>query len=405
MSPASWPSRHRATDGSPPNLDVVPLLESSLALRGAGPFLDDLLSDDGYRAHVRSRGDRQEVMLGYSDSNKEIGYLTANWLLHRAQAALVDAAQRHGVALTLFHGRGGAIGRGGGALERALLGQPPGSVALRLKVTEQGEVVAARYADPAIAMEHLETITAATIAASSGAHGGALQSAITAGEDVDGRAGRYRRCRLPGVGRRRPRVRRLLRPDDADRRDRRSPPRLPAGVTRSRRRSNDQPDPRQPSRDPVELRLVAGARRAAGLVRRRDGARGVGARPRRGRRRATAGAVPDVAVPRLRDRQRVGGPRQIRHPARPRLCVARNGVRRRRTLAGDRGRARADGAVARPCARGWPGHHAVACDGPACSVCRHALGGAARAASRAPAARRRPTRTTPRSTGCAASSA
>jgi phosphoenolpyruvate carboxylase len=173
-----------ATGGAPPSLDVVPLLESFVALRGAGQFLDGLLSDAGYRAHVRLRGDRQEVMLGYSDSNKEIGYLTANWLLHRAQAALVDAARRHDVALTLFHGRGGAIGRGGGALERALLGQPPGSVELRLKVTEQGEVVAARYADPEIAIEHLETITAATIAASSGAHGGALESAISAGEGV-----------------------------------------------------------------------------------------------------------------------------------------------------------------------------------------------------------------------------
>lgn len=163
-------------------LDVVPLLETSAALRSAGDILDGLLSDDRYRAHLRSRGDRQEVMLGYSDSNKEMGFLTANWLLHGAQAALVAAARRHGVALTLFHGRGGAIGRGGGALERALLGQPPGSIELRLKVTEQGEVVATRYADAEIAMEHLETVTAATIAASSVGHGGALAAAIEAGE-------------------------------------------------------------------------------------------------------------------------------------------------------------------------------------------------------------------------------
>lgn len=165
-----------------PALDVVPLLESSAALRSAGDILQGLLSDDRYRAHLRSRGDRQEVMLGYSDSNKEMGFLTANWLLHGAQAALVAAARQHGVALTLFHGRGGAIGRGGGALERALLGQPPGSIELRLKVTEQGEVVASRYADAETAMEHLETVTAATIAASSAVHGNALEAAIEAGQ-------------------------------------------------------------------------------------------------------------------------------------------------------------------------------------------------------------------------------
>ena len=141
----------RSMPGGPPELDVVPLLESSAALQTAGAFLDDLLSDPRYRAHLRVRGDRQEVMLGYSDSNKESGFLAANWLLHRAQGALVEVARRHAVQLTLFHGRGGAIGRGGGELEHALRGQPPGSIELRLKVTEQGEVIAARYSDPEIA--------------------------------------------------------------------------------------------------------------------------------------------------------------------------------------------------------------------------------------------------------------
>jgi phosphoenolpyruvate carboxylase len=175
-----------AAAGDPPVLDVVPLFESSAALTSAGPILDELLADPSYRAHLRTRGDRQEVMLGYSDSNKESGFLTANWLLHRAQAALVEVARRHAVELTLFHGRGGAIGRGGGELERALLGQPPGSIELRLKVTEQGEVVAARYSDPEIALEHLQTVTAATIAGSSPAHGGALHAAIAEGEAIVG---------------------------------------------------------------------------------------------------------------------------------------------------------------------------------------------------------------------------
>src|SRR5207253_8832555 len=134
-----------------PKLDVVPLLESADALDDARAVLADLFSDPTYRRHLETRDNRQEVMLGYSDSNKESGFLAANWLLYRAQAALVEVARRHDVELTLFHGRGGAIGRGGGPTHRAIRGQAAGSVAGRLKVTEQGEVIAARYADPEIA--------------------------------------------------------------------------------------------------------------------------------------------------------------------------------------------------------------------------------------------------------------
>ena len=147
-------------------IDVVPLFESADALANAGAILDELLSNAGYAAHVVRRGGYQEVMLGYSDSNKESGFLSANWQLHRAQADLVDVAGRHHVELTLFHGRGGAIGRGGGWPERAILGQPAGSVDGRIKLTEQGEVIAARYAEPAIARHHLEILTGATLAAS-----------------------------------------------------------------------------------------------------------------------------------------------------------------------------------------------------------------------------------------------
>src|SRR5207244_6416754 len=100
------------------------------------------------RYYLSTRADHHEAMLGYSDSNKESGFLAANWLLYRAQSALVESAARHGVVLTLFHGRGGAIGRGGGPANRAILAQAPGSIDGRLKLTEQGEVIAARYADP-----------------------------------------------------------------------------------------------------------------------------------------------------------------------------------------------------------------------------------------------------------------
>ncbi len=153
-----------------PILDVVPLLESADALDGAAELLDTLLSDPAYRDHLRARGDAQEVMLGYSDSSKESGFLAANWLLYRAQEALVGVARRHGVTLTLFHGRGGAIGRGGGPANRAILAQAPGSVDGRLKFTEQGEVIAAHFADVTIAGRHLEQVTAAALLASTPEH-------------------------------------------------------------------------------------------------------------------------------------------------------------------------------------------------------------------------------------------
>ena len=173
-----------ATEGGSPRLDVVPLFESADALEAAGEILDQLLSDGAYREHLASRGNRQEVMLGYSDSNKESGFLAANWLLHRAQASLVEVARRHDVVLTLFHGRGGAIGRGGGPTHRAIRGQAAGSVDGRLKVTEQGEVIAARYADPEIARRELELITGAVLLASTPHHDALLAAADREGADV-----------------------------------------------------------------------------------------------------------------------------------------------------------------------------------------------------------------------------
>ena len=147
------------------DLDVVPLFESAASLEAADALFASILADPRYRAHLRGRGDRQEVMLGYSDSNKESGFLAANWLLYRAQSALAAVADRHTVELTIFHGRGGTVGRGGGRLDRAVLGQPRGTVHGRLKVTEQGEVVASRYGNSAIALRHLELLAGAVIVA------------------------------------------------------------------------------------------------------------------------------------------------------------------------------------------------------------------------------------------------
>ena len=166
----------------PANLDIVPLLETAAALEGADQMLDALLSDATYRDQVRARGGHQEVMLGYSDSTKESGAFAAAWLLHGAESKLADAAARHGVRLTLFHGRGGAIGRGGGPMSRAILASAPHSLGGHLKLTEQGEVVANRYADRDIALRHLEQLTNAVLLASSRAHEQQARAAQSRGQ-------------------------------------------------------------------------------------------------------------------------------------------------------------------------------------------------------------------------------
>jgi phosphoenolpyruvate carboxylase len=144
-------------------LDVVPLFETVDDLEHAPEVLDRLLAEPGYRAHVTDRGDRQQVMIGYSDSNKDGGYLAAAWRLDRAQRALVEVADAHGVELTIFHGRGGSIGRGGGPANAAIRAQPAQAVRGRLKLTEQGEVIFARYHDPQLAHRHLEQVLHAVL--------------------------------------------------------------------------------------------------------------------------------------------------------------------------------------------------------------------------------------------------
>ena len=148
-------------------MDIVPLFETIEDLKDAADTLRALLAIPMYREWLRdARGNRQEVMLGYSDSNKDGGYLTSTWSIYRAQAELVAVAQAAGVRLTFFHGRGGTVGRGGGPSYDAVLAQPPGAVDGTLRVTEQGEVIAARYADRDQARRSLEALVSATAIAS-----------------------------------------------------------------------------------------------------------------------------------------------------------------------------------------------------------------------------------------------
>jgi phosphoenolpyruvate carboxylase len=149
--------------GITPPLRVVPLFETAHDLRAAGRVLDRLLSVPWYRNHVMRHSGRQEVMVGYSDSAKDIGRLAAAWELYKAQEAIVASCAAHDVPVTLFHGRGGSVGRGGGPTYIAIQSQPPGSVDGTLRVTEQGEMIQAKFGLPGVAQRTLEVYTTATL--------------------------------------------------------------------------------------------------------------------------------------------------------------------------------------------------------------------------------------------------
>ncbi len=152
--------------GCADGLPLVALFETLDDLVAAPVVLTRLLELDVYRAHLSTCQNHQVVMIGYSDSNKDGGYLAANWELYRAQERIAQVCNEHGIQLTLFHGRGGSVARGGGPANRAIRGQPPGTVQGRFRLTEQGETIASRYSDPELAHRHLEQIASAVILSS-----------------------------------------------------------------------------------------------------------------------------------------------------------------------------------------------------------------------------------------------
>ena len=153
--------------GGHASLLVVPLFETVEDLQRAPGVMENLLNTELYRNLLPLTGadqlPLQELMLGYSDSNKDSGFLSSNWEIHQAQMALQDLGSRHGVALRLFHGRGGSVGRGGGPAYQAILAQPSGTLQGRIKITEQGEVLASKYSLPELALYNLETLTTAVV--------------------------------------------------------------------------------------------------------------------------------------------------------------------------------------------------------------------------------------------------
>ncbi len=153
--------------GKPPTLsmNIIPLFETIGDLQNSAGVMDRIFGLSAYRALITSRGDEHEVMLGYSDSNKDGGFLTSGWELYKAEVELTEVFKKHGVRLRLFHGRGGSVGRGGGPSYQAILAQPDGAVSGQIRITEQGEVIASKYSNPEVGRRNLEILAAATLEA------------------------------------------------------------------------------------------------------------------------------------------------------------------------------------------------------------------------------------------------
>jgi phosphoenolpyruvate carboxylase len=169
---AHWHGICLREEGETEGVAIAPLFETREDLQAAPEMMADLFEHPAYGRHLARIGRQQTIMIGYSDSNKDAGYLAANWELYQTQEALAETCRRHGVAMMLFHGRGGTIARGGGPANRAIQAQPPGTVNGRVRITEQGEIIDERYGNPAVARRHLEQVVHAVMMASVPTHYG-----------------------------------------------------------------------------------------------------------------------------------------------------------------------------------------------------------------------------------------
>ena len=240
------------TGGKDARLPIAPLFEQGESLAASESVMRELLSQPVYRTALAAQGNAQEVMVGYSDSNKELGYLTSSWALYEAQVKLKDLFNAFGVDFTFFHGRGGSVGRGGGPSNVAILAQPAGTVGGRIKMTEQGEVVAGRYGLREIAHRELELVTGAVLVSMVGLLDAPSGQQLAGYERAMALMAARSTERLSGAGLRRRGIRLVLRADDADQRDQRAQARLSA------RAPDDLAPDRGPARDPLGFLLDAG---------------------------------------------------------------------------------------------------------------------------------------------------
>jgi phosphoenolpyruvate carboxylase len=260
--------------GAHNDLIVVPLFETIGDLRNAEPIMREFYALPGIAAMVQRSGAEQDVMLGYSDSNKDGGFFTSNWELYRAEIALValfDELPRH--PLRLFHGRGGTVGRGGGPSYQAILAQPPGTVRGQIRLTEQGEVIASKYANPEIGRRNLETLVAATLEATllQPTKSAPTPAFLEAAAQLSQASMAAYRAGVRNAG-----LHRLLLRRHAHPRDRRAQHRLAPRVAQGQRAH------RGPARHSLGLQLGPVPPGAAGLVRLRHGGAGLCAPQRQG---------------------------------------------------------------------------------------------------------------------------
>ena len=248
-------------------LDIAPLFETLGDLEAAPGILNQMFDYEPYRAHLKSRGEHQQIMLGYSDSNKDCGYLTANWALFQAQETIAEVCKKRGLGLTLFHGRGGSIARGGGPAAKAILAQPCGCYDAKIRVTEQGEVLSTRYHDPDLAFRIIEQMAYGVLLGAAAAQQGSRRAGGMARRDDRDVEARLQRLR--GAGAQGPRVHRILENRHAHRRDRRPQARLAPDLPPRHQIG------RGLARDPVGFLLDAEPLRFPGLVRPRQRARAI----------------------------------------------------------------------------------------------------------------------------------